>query len=271
MSLTFSSSDSLQAAAFSSLFPNATISTSLESTSPEDKTFLTDISILPNPLDFFYVTTNVYFDRKPAGKTEKEDCPCHREPLYQGPQPCLSSSCSNLASMTECLFLKNSVDCGNQRLQRKQWARLRVISCPPPIGYGLITCVPIRAHELVCEYVGEVISSEKYEKRTEEYAPSDKFYVFDIPLQKEVIDATKIGGIARFINHCCAPNCAARLWQVRGESRIGIFALTNILEGEEITIDYKRVGRRIGLSDDSNSTETQKCYCKAGVRCRGKY
>lgn len=39
----------------------------------------------------------------------------------------------------------------------------------------------------------------------------------------EVIDPTKHGNMARFINHSCDPNCETRKWHVRGELCIGIF------------------------------------------------
>lgn len=55
----------------------------------------------------------------------------------------------------------------------------------------------------------------------------------------EVIDATRMGGLARFINHCCDPNCGVEKWEVQGEERCGIFALRDINAGEELSFDYK--------------------------------
>lgn len=55
----------------------------------------------------------------------------------------------------------------------------------------------------------------------------------------EVIDATRMGGFARFINHSCEPNCGVEKWDVNGEERCGIFALRDIHTSEEITFDYK--------------------------------
>ncbi|GMF25684.1 unnamed protein product [Phytophthora lilii] len=55
----------------------------------------------------------------------------------------------------------------------------------------------------------------------------------------EVIDATRMGGWARFINHSCDPNCGVEKWDVKGEERCAIFALRDIVAGEELTFDYK--------------------------------
>ena len=55
----------------------------------------------------------------------------------------------------------------------------------------------------------------------------------------EVIDATRMGGWARFINHSCDPNCGVEKWDVNGEERCAIFALRDIVAGEELTFDYK--------------------------------
>jgi histone-lysine N-methyltransferase SETD2 len=40
-----------------------------------------------------------------------------------------------------------------------------------------------------------------------------------------VIDATRKGGVSRFINHSCDPNCKVQEWRVKGEPRMGIFSI----------------------------------------------
>ena len=39
----------------------------------------------------------------------------------------------------------------------------------------------------------------------------------------------------RLINHCCAPNCNARIITIMGEKKIVIYAKTNIEAGDEVT------------------------------------
>ncbi|CAG8518642.1 6795_t:CDS:2, partial [Racocetra fulgida] len=72
----------------------------------------------------------------------------------------------------------------------------------------------------------------------------------------EVIDATDKGCVARFMNHSCSPNCFVQKWMVGEKYRIGIFALRNIQEGEELTFDYN--AERYGYT----------CHCGES-NCRG--
>jgi histone-lysine N-methyltransferase SETD1 len=48
----------------------------------------------------------------------------------------------------------------------------------------------------------------------------------------------------RLINHCCAPNCTAKIITINGEKKIVIYAKSNIDVGDEITYgtrDYARL------------------------------
>lgn len=72
-------------------------------------------------------------------------------------------------------------------------------------------------------------------------------------LQKgEFIDATSRGGLARFCNHSCNPNCYVDKWVVGDKLRMGIFTKRDILQGEEITFDY---------NVDRYGADAQPCYC----------
>lgn len=52
----------------------------------------------------------------------------------------------------------------------------------------------------------------------------------------EVIDATMSGGPARYVNHCCNPNCMAEVVQFGEENKIIIIAKRRIQRGEEVNI-----------------------------------
>ncbi len=54
-----------------------------------------------------------------------------------------------------------------------------------------------------------------------------------------VVDATKQGSIARYVNHSCEPNCASRIITFEGKKKIVIFAQQDISVGEELTYDYQ--------------------------------
>ena len=49
-----------------------------------------------------------------------------------------------------------------------------------------------------------------------------------------VVDATITGGLARYINHCCDPNCIAETVTLEKDQRIIIIANKKILKGEEV-------------------------------------
>jgi histone-lysine N-methyltransferase SETD2 len=55
---------------------------------------------------------------------------------------------------------------------------------------------------------------------------------------KQFIDATKNGGIGRFANHSCNPNCYVAKWTVGDGVRMGIFAKRLIRKHEELTFNY---------------------------------
>jgi histone-lysine N-methyltransferase MLL3 len=52
--------------------------------------------------------------------------------------------------------------------------------------------------------------------------------------EDRVVDATLSGGLARYINHSCNPNCVAEIVEVERDLRIIIFAKRRISRGEEV-------------------------------------
>lgn len=54
--------------------------------------------------------------------------------------------------------------------------------------------------------------------------------------EDRVVDATLSGGLARYINHSCNPNCVTEIVEVDREFRIIIFAKRRINRGEEVNI-----------------------------------
>ena len=54
----------------------------------------------------------------------------------------------------------------------------------------------------------------------------------------QYIDASEKGGLARFVNHACEPNCLAQKWRVGSEWRIGFFAQQDMAKDTELSIDY---------------------------------
>ena len=92
--------------------------------------------------------------------------------------------------------------------------------------------------------------ADKKEKSYEEGAfkgQGGDCYMFRLDAEC-VLDATMRGNVARFINHCCTPNCYSKVitepegdpyipGSIRGH--IVIFAARDIEADEEVTYDYK--------------------------------
>ncbi|KAJ3498782.1 hypothetical protein NLG97_g848 [Lecanicillium saksenae] len=129
-------------------------------------------------------------------------------------------------------------------------------------NWGLYTMEDIHKDDMIIEYVGEEVRQQISEIRENRYLKSGigSSYLFRID-ENTVIDATKKGGIARFINHSCMPNCTAKIIKVEGSKRIVIYALRDIAMNEELTYDYK-FEREIG------SLDRIPCLCGTAA-CKG--
>ena len=66
----------------------------------------------------------------------------------------------------------------------------------------------IPADEMVIEYVGELVRQLTADERERRYEAMGigSSYLFRVDLEY-IIDATKRGNMARFINHCCDVSC----------------------------------------------------------------
>ncbi|KAL8680192.1 MAG: hypothetical protein Q9186_003604 [Xanthomendoza sp. 1 TL-2023] len=96
-------------------------------------------------------------------------------------------------------------------------------------NWGLYAMENIAANDMIIEYVGEKVRQQVADIRERQYLKSGigSSYLFRID-DHTVIDATKRGGIARFINHSCTPNCTAKIITVDRSKRIVIYALRDI-------------------------------------------
>jgi SET domain-containing protein len=74
------------------------------------------------------------------------------------------------------------------------------------------------------------------------------------------IDASEGGNDMRFINHSCAPNCAAHEVQ-GGVPAVEIWSTRAIRKGEELLLDYQ-----LDIAD--NDPSLYACRC-AAANCRG--
>ncbi|CAH0549275.1 unnamed protein product [Brassicogethes aeneus] len=125
--------------------------------------------------------------------------------------------------------------------------------------WGLFAMEPIAADEMVIEYVGQMVRHSIADLRETKYEAIGigSSYLFRIDLEN-IIDATKCGNLARFINHSCNPNCYAKVITIESQKKIVIYSKQTIGVNEEITYDYK-----FPLEDDKIP-----CLCGAPT-CRG--
>ena len=119
----------------------------------------------------------------------------------------------------------------------------------------LLALEDIPADDFVIEYVGQQVRLGIADRREVDYTKKGigSSYLFRLD-GTHVIDATKHGNsgtisnffsnlnfhLARFINHCCVPNCNAKVINgADGEKKIVIYSKVPIMKNQEITYDYK--------------------------------
>lgn len=126
--------------------------------------------------------------------------------------------------------------------------------------WGVFAVEPIRAGDFMIEYVGELIRPVVADLR-EKYYDSKGIgcYMFRLD-DLLIVDATKRGNMARFLNHCCEPNAATEVIEVHGKKHIVIYARRDIKIGEELVYDYN-----FNFEEDTHKI---RCFCGAR-NCRG--
>ncbi|KAF8496200.1 hypothetical protein F5888DRAFT_1615065 [Russula emetica] len=162
--------------------------------------------------------------------------------------------CINRLTQVECLpgDCKGGSFCMNQRFQRREYARIEIVKTEKK-GFGLRAAEDMPRDTLIYEYVGDVVSNPSFIKRMREYAEEGIEHFYFMMLQKdEFIDATKRGGIGRFANHSCDPNCYVAKWTIGQHIRMGIFSNRAIKKDEELTFNY---------NVDRYGHDAQPCYC----------
>lgn len=129
--------------------------------------------------------------------------------------------------------------------------RPRIIRRRSPIsGWGVFATTAISKNTRVAEYTGERISHAESRRREERQLKSGRIWCFTVN-NRVVVDAAVGGGVARYINHSCRPNCYSRVV----DRRIWICAARQIRRGEELTYDYHTKG-----------AAKIRCRCRPGCR-----
>lgn len=170
----------------------------------------------------------------------------------------LSKIChENSRCCYECDDNCNGKDnCNNKRIQRNQWKNVvKRDSGNKKKGFGLFLEEGCRKDDFIIEYTGKVTKTigRKYSMKIK---PPES-----IRKEKTVyIDAKIDGGLAKYINHSCNPNCKPFQWYVEGLPRMCFFAKRDIEKGAELTFDYQWA--------NVMGKKSTKCLC-GEENCRG--
>ena len=151
---------------------------------------------------------------------------------------------------------------------------LEVKACGAAKGDGLFALKVFLPGQYVCEYRGELVLDRAAAAAAESSGSGTYLLstreVFDGVVGPPLVvctavDARRVGSIARFANHSCAPNLTTRFVRVDALSaipRIHFVAAQRIEVGDEVSLDY-------GAGAEAESTPSATpCLCGAEA-CRG--
>lgn len=128
-------------------------------------------------------------------------------------------------------------------------------------GNGVFAIAPIAAGERVIEYKGELRTHAEVDAGEAGDVESGHTFLFTLN-DEWVIDGTRRGNVARWINHSCSPNCEALIVEHDGADRrkdkVVIEALRAIAPGEELTYNY---GIRLAERHTARLKKIWMCLC----------
>jgi SET domain-containing protein len=125
-------------------------------------------------------------------------------------------------------------------------------------GRGVFAKKNIRRGTRIIQYTGRRVPWSSIPEESDD----QRTFYFGLDNGSEVIDPSAGGNEARWINHCCDPNCEA----IEDErERVFIYALRDIRAGEELCYDYRL---EVDVPITNEIKEENRCTCGAAT-CRG--
>ncbi|KAM3604228.1 uncharacterized protein V6R79_008192 [Siganus canaliculatus] len=122
-------------------------------------------------------------------------------------------------------------------------------------GLGLFAARDIEKQTMVIEYNGTILRNEVAIRKEKTYRSQNRaVFMFRID-SEHVVDASRTGGIARYINHSCAPNCVAEVVTFERGYKIIISCIRRVDKGEELCFDYQ--------FDTAEGQHKIACHCGA--------
>lgn len=147
--------------------------------------------------------------------------------------------------------------------RKKIAARLSTIH-----GNGVFATEAIKKGERVVRYKGKLRMHDEVDEVYGEIDENGHTFLFTLN-DDYVVDANIDGGIARWINHSCKPNCEAVIEEngkgKRHKDKVFIEAIRDIKPDEELTYNYGIV------LDEPHTAKAKKLWaCLCGARkCTG--
>ncbi|XP_057950163.1 histone-lysine N-methyltransferase SUVR3 [Malania oleifera] len=196
-------------------------------------------------------------------------CDCEKcNEVGDGGFSCPCSSLNSSEIVTECgPSCRCGLECGNRVTQKGISVRLKIVRDWRK-GWGLHADQLILCGQFVCEYAGELLTTNEARIRQQMYdelAAGGRCCSALMVVREHLpsgracmrinVDATRVGNVARFINHSCdGGNLSTRLVRSLGVllPRICFFATREIQEHEELTFSYGLVHTRL---------KSFRCFC----------
>jgi len=139
----------------------------------------------------------------------------------------------------EFLYLEEKY---GEKLINKTYAPVYINKIDENMGYGLFTAGPLKADDLIGEYIGIVQEAHDLDPSNKETSAKTEYawdYPDEIPgLPPLEINARYAGGVLRFVNHSFTPNLRIEHTVVDNEWKIFFVADENIDTDTELFVDY---------------------------------
>lgn len=250
---------------------------------------------------FNYIQHNILSDAVPRPETDLFGCNCCQEPKGETTQSvdgCTASSrcCARLAGELYAYDRSNrrlrlpqgsaiyecntrcscDASCPNRLVQHGRKHPLELFKTNDGRGWGVRTPQALRKGDFVCEYIGEIITSDEANERGKIYDDRGRTYLFDLDYNtaaesEYTIDAATYGNVSHFINHSCDPNLAVFPCWIEHLNmalpHLVFFTLRPIKAGEELSFDYIRADNEDVPYENLSMAARVECRCGA-TNCR---
>ncbi|EDW15168.2 histone-lysine N-methyltransferase Su(var)3-9 isoform X1 [Drosophila mojavensis] len=256
-----------------------------------------DVDLDSIDANFVYIQKNILSDSVPHPEEAVFGCNCKHDE-GDGKTECCATSrcCARLAgelyayerttrrlrlpqgsAIFECNSRCSCDDsCTNRLVQFGRKHPLELFKTSNGRGWGVRTPNSLRKGEFVCEYVGEIISSDEANERGKAYDDKGRTYLFDLDYNTAAeseftIDAANYGNVSHFINHSCDPNLAVFPCWIEHLNmalpHLVFFTTRYIKAGEELSFDYIRADNEAVPYENLSTAARVECRCGA-PNCR---